>query len=1708
MDDEGNVTFTPEEGFTGEASIPYTATDSDGNPLPPAEITVSVSQLVDDEASTPLNTPVTFNIAENDGDINPATIDLNPDRNGVQKTRRVPGQGTFEVDAEGNVTFTPEDGFIGEVSIPYTARDANGNRLDPAEITVSVSPIADDEASTPPGEPVTFNIAENDGDIDPASIDLDPDTPGIQKEITVPGQGTFEVDDEGNVTFTPEEGFTGEASIPYTATDSDGNPLPPAEITVSVSPLVDDEASTPVNTPVTFNIAENDGDIDPTSIDLNPDRNGIQKTRRVPGQGTFEVDDEGNVTFTPEEGFTGEASIPYTATDSDGNPLDPAEITVSVSPIADDEASTPPGEPVTFNIAENDGDIDPASIDLDPDTPGIQKEITVPGQGTFEVDDEGNITFTPEEGFVGEASIPYTANDSDGNPLPPAEVTVSVASTDNPPEAVDDSATTPVNTPVTLDVLSNDSDPDEDTLTVTQVNDDAENGTVTLNDDGTVTYTPNAGFTGEDTFTYEISDGNGGTDTATVTVTIEESSPLDDTASTPPDEPIVIDVLNNDSIGNDDRPLRIISFTQPENGTVELDDNGTPDDPTDDKLIYTPNPGFEGIDTFTYTISDPQGNEETPTVNVKVDPNTPLAEPDITKTEPDVPVTIDVLGNDSDPNEEPLSILSFTQPARGTVTIDDNGTPDDPTDDRLIYTPNPGFEGTDTFTYTVVDPDGNEETATVNVTVGPAGAPPTGTDDIGETLPGEPVTLDVFSNDSDDPVVAEDILIDTLPENGTVTVNEDGTITYTPDPDFIGVEEFTYQIMGEDGELSDPITVTVYVGVEPDVAETVAGEPVIIDVLENDTADGVPTISQQPENGTVVVNEDGTVTYTPNPDFSGEDTFFYTLTVDGEEISEPVSVTVDVTPASELPVGEPDSATTNIGEPVIIDVLENDSQTGTVGIAEQPENGTVVVNEDGTVTYTPNEDFTGGEDTFTYTITGENGEVSEPVEVTVSVEPAPELPVGEPDSATTVIGEPVIIDVQENDSQTGTVEISEQPENGTVVVNEDGTVTYTPNEGFTGEDIFYYTITGEGGEVSEPIEVSVDTQPVGEPDSVTTQVGAPIIIDVLENDSISAPVEIAEQPENGTVVVNEDGTVTYTPNAGFTGEDTFTYTITGGDDVLSEPIEVSVQVQAAAVNNPVVVDTPVVVQAAGEPSLPAVVEEAPPEVQTTAPPVETPDEPQDKTCPPPPTIADVDMSTPPVLTASANRAARSINDGDEDGRIEGGEAGEEIVGNDGNDFIWSGDGDDDVYGGIGNDTIYGEQGSDFINGKEDQDQLQAGKGNDRVRGGKGNDVAFGEIGDDIILGEKGDDILWGGALDSRDTEGEDRISGGEGNDLIGGNQGRDILTGDQGNDELRGGKQQDDLHGGDGNDTIMGEKGDDMMLGDFTQDLGLRDALQAGANSSSESGQDLLLGGEGNDTGHGGRGEDSVQGGKGDDFLYGGKDNDWMRGEIGNDTLKGQQGDDTMYGGTQVNSDFEGNDVLFGGAGNDELHGNYGNDSIVAGADNDVAFGGKNDDFIWGEAGADILLGDDGNDTICGGDDNDTIYGDDLNSSQSVGVNGQRDLLFGGQGDDLILGNEGEDEIYGEDGNDILIGGFDNDTLIGGAGNDSFVLNPGEGSDVIHDFNTSEDALLLGYGLTFEQLVLTQGVVGTEIRFNDELLATLEEVQLNQLTADRFSSFS
>ncbi|SDG18976.1 Ig-like domain-containing protein [Alloyangia pacifica] len=285
-------------------------------------------------------------------------------------------------------------------------------------------------------------------------------------------------------------------------------------------------------------------------------------------------------------------------------------------PVAEDDAAeTDEDVAVTIDVLANDSDPDGDALTVTTATVTGGDSI-----GTVAINEDGTLTFTPAADYNGDAEITYTVEDPAGNSAT-GHVAVTVYPVNDDPEAVDDYVTTGSGTPVTLAPMDNDTDVDGDTLTITGVGEPA-NGTVTLNADGTVTYTPNEGHTGEDSFTYTIDDGNGGTDTGTVTV--NTGIPTDPTGgeNTPPDA--VNDLYNttgtstatfdptvNDSDADGDA-LTITGIGDPTNGTATLNEDGT--------VSYTAEEGFEGFDSFSYTIDDGNGGTDTAYVTVEVMP--------------------------------------------------------------------------------------------------------------------------------------------------------------------------------------------------------------------------------------------------------------------------------------------------------------------------------------------------------------------------------------------------------------------------------------------------------------------------------------------------------------------------------------------------------------------------------------------------------------------------------------------------------------------------------------------------------------------------------------------------------------------------------------------------------------------------------------------------------------------------------------------------------------------------------------------------------------------------------------------------------------------------------------------------------------------------------------------------------------------------------
>lgn len=834
----GVVTFSPDPSFDGPTTTPirYGFTDSVGNPAT-STITVAITAVtptaVDDAATTPFNTPVTQNVLSNDvagpgGAIVPtATVFTDPAATAGGKALVTP-EGTWRVTPAGQVEFTPVDGFTGTASTPYRIADANGQQSTATvSVTVRPGPTANpDSASTPQNVDVSFPVLGNDvpgtkpdgtaGAFDPASLRFSV-TPGLPagsvvsaggRVLTVPGEGVYTFDPTTrDVTFDPAPAFTGSATpVTYTVDDSFGNPASTTvTVTVtSVTPIATgDAAKTPGGTPVVLDILANDRPgttstplVPGSVVFTSPDATDGGKTLVVPGEGTWTVRSDGTVRFAPLPTFTGVTTpIGYTVADTNGTRA-PANITVTVGNgaiAAPDAETTPQNTPVTLGILTND-----------------------------RASDLGN----PCD--AGETNVPVGC---DTGQLVPGSVVF--------PTAGQPAGIVVSNGGRTITV------PGEGVYTVTPAT-------------GAVTFTPVPTFTGTGaSVVYAATDSHGAAVSSTITVTVTGVSPvaLDDRANTPYGVPVTIDLLDDDRAGSATAPLVPVATTFPATGqpngvmvssdgkTLTIDGQGTYVIGASGAAVFTPATGFTGTTTpVTYRIADANGTTDDATVQVTVRPG-PSASPDAERTPQNVPVTVDVLGNDSAGQRsdgtkgdlDPASVVFTTagQPAGATVgaagkTLDvpGQGVYAIGPDGRVTFTPAPAFRGAATpVAYAVTDSLGNAATSTVTITV--SGVDPIARNNAATTTPGASVVIDVLGDDSPGTngavldraslriVDARGSLVTelTVPGEGVWKV-VDGKIVFTPMAGFSGrTTAITYSVADVNGtRVTATVTVTVAAG--------------------------------------------------------------------------------------------------------------------------------------------------------------------------------------------------------------------------------------------------------------------------------------------------------------------------------------------------------------------------------------------------------------------------------------------------------------------------------------------------------------------------------------------------------------------------------------------------------------------------------------------------------------------------------------------------------------------------------------------------------------------------------------------------------------------------------------------------------------------------------------------------------------------------------
>ncbi|HBC3386414.1 TPA: tandem-95 repeat protein, partial [Vibrio parahaemolyticus] len=1145
-----------------------------------------------DSTDKPLaTTPVTLDAIEEDGgsiiitteELLSNVDDEDKDTLSVENLIIDKGNGTLVDNGDGTWTFTPQIDDDTEVSFTFDIID-DEDLVVSGSANLDILPINDapnaknDVITTEEDTAVTIDVLVNDSDVEG-------DVLSIQSASVPSEQGSVDIVD-GKLVFTPAENFNGEATITYIVTD--GDLTDEANMTVTVTPVndspvaVDDTVSTQEDTAVTIDVLTNDTDVD-------GDKLSIESASVPKEQGTVEVVD-GKLVFTPTENFNGDAEITYTVTD--GQLTDEAKVTVTVNQVNDAPIiKVDAVESITEDAVSTDTVVATLTV-RDTDTP--EDQLTV----SLENNSNGYFVLVGDEVKLTQAGVDAVNNDE----LNLKDLTISASVSDgvNPTASDSDSLiVNRVNDAPTVEnaiadqVLSEDFD--AYTIDLNEVFKDSDSSlefSVSGNNsiqisivNGVATITPTADWNGKETITFTATDPSGESISQTVNFTVAPVADIvADKATVVEDTPTIIKVLGNDTFEGDGKVVSLDTNNGPANGTVSINPDGS--------VTYTPNDNYHGADSFTYIVTS-GGVSESTTVNVDVTPvnDVPVAKDDTAITDEDTPVTIDVLPNDNDIDGDKLSIQSASVPeAQGKVEI---------VDGKLVFTPAENFNGQAEITYTVTDGQLTDE-AKVTVTVNPVNDAPTIKVDAVESITEDAVNTDtvVATLTVRDTDTSEDQLTVSLENNSNgyfVLVGDEVKLTQAGvdavNNDELNLKDLTISASVSDGvnptandsdslivnRVNDAPTIKVD-AVESITEDAVSTDTVVatLTVRDTDTPEDQLTVSlENNSNGYfVLVGNEVKLTQAGVDAVNNDELNLKDLAISAS-VSDGVNPTAS--DSDSLVVNRVNDAPT-VENAIADQVLSEDFDAYTIDLNEVFKdsdsslefsvsgNSNVLVSiENGIVTISPTADWNGSE-ILTFKATDPSGEsISQTVNFTVA-----SVADIVADKATVVEDTPTIIKVLGNDTFEGdgkvvSLDTNNGPANGTVSVNPDGSVTYTPNDNYVGKDTFTYVVTSGGVSESTAVEVNVtpvNDAPVAKDDIATTQEDTAVTIDVLPNDTDvdgdKLSIQSASVPEAQGKVEIVDGKLVFTPAENFNGHAEIIYTVTDGE--LTDEAKVTVTV--------------------------------------------------------------------------------------------------------------------------------------------------------------------------------------------------------------------------------------------------------------------------------------------------------------------------------------------------------------------------------------------------------------------------------------------------------------------------------------------------------------------------------------------------------------------
>ncbi len=1177
------------------------------------------------------NTSVTDNDTDAEG--NNLTVSLVSDAS--HGTLTLNSDGTFSYTHDGTANYT--DSFTYKV---YDGEDDSNTATVNIKInTVNSAPVAvNDNIIVNAGGTTTVlangntSVTDNDTDAEGNNLTVSLVSDASHGTLTLNSDGTFSYTHDGTANYT--DSFTykvndGEDDSNTATVSIKINTVNSAPVAANDNIIVNAGGTTTVLANGNTSVTDNDTDAEGNNLTVSLVSDASHGTLILNSDGTFSYTHDGTANYS--DSFTykvndGEDDSNTATVNIKINTVNSAPVAINDNIIVNAGGTTTVLANGNTSVTDNDTDAEGNNLTVSLVSDASHGTLTLNSDGTFSYTHDGTANYT--------ASFTYKVYDGEDDSNT-ATVNIKINTVNSAPVAVNDNiivnagGTTTVLANGNTSVTDNDTDAEGNNLTVSLVS-DASHGTLTLNSDGTFSYTHDGTANYTDSFTYKVNDGEDDSNTATVSIKINtvNSAPVaaNDNIIVNAGGTTTVLANGNTSVTDNDTDaegnnLTVSLVSDASHGTLILNSDGT--------FSYTHDGTANYSDSFTYKVNDGEDDSNTATVNIKINTvnSAPVAINDNIIVNAGGTTTVlangntSVTDNDTDAEGNNLTVSLVSDASHGTLTLNSDGT--------FSYTHDGTANYTDSFTYKVYDGEDDSNTATVNIKINTVNSAPVAVNDNIIVNAGGTTTVLANGNtsvtDNDTDAEGNNLTVSLVSDasHGTLTLNSDGTFSYTHDGTANYSDSFTYKVY--DGE-EDSNTATVNIKIN-----TVNSAPVAINdniivnaggtttvlangstsVTDNDTdAEGnklTVSLVSDASHGTLTLNSDGTFFYTHDGTDNYTDSFTYKVN-DGEDDSNTATVRIKINTVNSAPVAINDNIIVNAGGTTTVlangntSVTDNDTDAEgnnlTVSLVSDASHGTLTLNSDGTFSYT-HDGTTNYSDSFTYKVNdGEDDSNTATVSIKINtVNSAPvavndNIIVNEGGTTTALANGATSVTDNDTDAEGNTLTVSlvSDVSYGTLILNSDGTFSYTHDGTANYTDSFTYKVNdGEDDSNTATVNIKINTvnsAPVAVNDNIIVNAGGTTTVlangntSVTDNDTDAEgnklTVSLVSDASHGTLILNSDGTFSYTHDGTANYTDSFTYKVNDGEknsNVATVYITVNaVNTAPVAINDSIVVE--------------------------------------------------------------------------------------------------------------------------------------------------------------------------------------------------------------------------------------------------------------------------------------------------------------------------------------------------------------------------------------------------------------------------------------------------------------------------------------------------------------------------------------------------------